>query len=266
MNAGNRWWVALPGLVLAPALTVAAPATLSRPVMLVADNWCPQHCEGDKTRKGYVVDIVEQALAAEGVPVTIVYRPWIRALRMTEAGSYDGLLTPTVKGYPQFRFHQEAVGYQQYCFYVNASSGWTYSSPSDLLGKRIAHLKESGFGELEKYMVKNKDAIHIEAFAGSHDVAHRIFQFLGAGRADAIIMTSDVHDWGVRSGAIAPTFRRAGCLAEEKMSVGLSAVSPERARLIGARLDSGIRTLRQSGKLKLILDEYGIMMWPAGRR
>jgi polar amino acid transport system substrate-binding protein len=176
------------------------------------------------------------------------------------------LLTPTVDGYRQFMFNQEAVGYQQYCFYVKANSDWRYSQPQDLLGKRVAHLRESGFGELEKYLAQNKDAIKVETFSGSRDVIARIFQFLGAGRADAAIMTSDVYDWGVRSGDTPHTFRSAGCLANEKMAVGLTRVHPERSRLIAAKLDSGIRKLRQSGKLKQILDNYGIALWPAGRR
>jgi ABC-type amino acid transport substrate-binding protein len=108
--------------------------------------------------------------------------------------------------------------------------------------------------------------IRVESLIGSQDVTARIFQFLAAGRADAIIMTSDVYDWGVRTGETPRSVTSAGCLANEKMAVGLSRVRPERARIIGERLDSGIRKLRQSGRLKLILDDYGIALWPAARR
>lgn len=131
------------------------PAELAqRRVALVADDWCPQHCESDPNRKGYIVDIVSGALDEEGIPHTIVHRPLTRALRMTEQGTFDGLLTPTVARYAQFQFHREAVGYQQYCFYVNADSPWTYSTPKDLLGKRVGYLTESGFGNLESFMIE----------------------------------------------------------------------------------------------------------------
>lgn len=239
---------------------------VNKPIALVADDWCPQHCERDKNHKGYIVDIVGQALAEEGLPYTIVYRPWIRALRLTEQGTFDGLLTPTADGYAQFQFHREAVGYQRYCFYVNADSRWTYSAPKDLLGKRVGYLKESGFGKLESYMAAHKDAIQVEEFASSQDFIPRIFKFLAVGRADTIIMTTDVHQVAVRAGDAAPTFKRAGCLANEKLVVGLSRANPERSRLIGEKLDRGIRKLRQSGRLKSILDEYGIAMWPAPNR
>lgn len=236
-----------------------ASATFSQtPVTLVADDWCPQHCEFDKAHRGYIVEIVEQALTAEGVPFILTYAPWTRALRMTETGAADGLLTPTVNGYEQFLYHQEAVGYQQYCFYVNANSSWHYTAPNDLLGKRLAHLKESGFGELEAYLKANKAQIAIEEFPGNKDFTYSIFKFLAAGRADTIIMTSDVYDFGIRLGKIANTFKSAGCLSNERLAVGLSKMHPERSKWIGQKLDSGIRKLRQSGKLKTILAEYGI--------
>ena len=268
MMKAHLGWLCLGAALAWPAMAKepVPPELAKRPVALVADDWCPQHCESDPNRKGYIVDIVSGALDEEGIPYTIVYRPWTRALRLTELGTYDGLLTPTVAGYSQFQFHREAVGYQQYCFYVNADSSWTYSAPKDLLGKRVAYLKESGFGHLESYMAANKGAIKVEEFASSDDFIRRIFKFLAAGRADTVIMTTDVYDMAVRSGDTARTFRSAGCLASEKLAVGLTKAHPERSRLIGERLDSGIRKLRQSGRLKSILDEYGIAMWPAAQR
>ncbi|MES2319207.1 MAG: ABC transporter substrate-binding protein, partial [Pseudomonadota bacterium] len=236
------------------------------PFTVTADDWCPQHCQANPRHKGYIVDIVGQALQSEGVPYTIVYRPWLRALRQTELGQFDGLLTPTVKGYPQFSYPQEAVGYQQYCFYVNADSPWTYKTPADLLGKRVAHLKESGFGELDAYMAANKKTISVLEFAGNQGLTTRIFRFLAAGRADTVIMTSDVYDMSRRMGESDGSFKRAGCLPTEKLAVGLSKADPERARWIAARLDSGIARLRQSGRLKAILAEYGMTEWPVARR
>lgn len=277
MQPVNRyawWWRALVWAALATGAPLAQAQAgkesssdfSRRPVALVADDWCPQHCENDKKRKGYIIDIVEQALAVEGVPYTIVYRPWLRALRETEKGVFDGLLTPTVVGYEQFLFHHEAVGYQQYCFYVNADSAWKYTAPKDLLGKRIGHLKESGFGELDNYLAANKKAIYVEEFSGGEGYTRRIFKFLAAGRADTVIMTSDVYDFGVRLGDIAPNFKTAGCLANEKLAVGLSRADAERSRVIGERLDSGIHKLRQSGRLKSILAEYGIALWASPAR
>jgi polar amino acid transport system substrate-binding protein len=272
-NIIERWFtkIAFISLFVHVAFTTQAYANESaaevfkrKPVVLVADDWCPQHCETESPHKGYVIDIVEQALTNESIPFNIVYVPWLRALHNTESGEFDGLLTPTVGAFKQFSYNQEALGYQQYCFYVNANSNWSYTQPSDLLGKRIAHLKESGFGELDTYIEQNKHNIHVDELYGAKDFTRNIFVFLAAGRADAIIITSDVYDYGVQNGDIGKTFRRAGCLSNERLAVGLSQVNPERSQLLAQALDSGIQKLRASGQLETILAKYGIALWPSG--
>lgn len=240
---------------------IAAPLTNTAqhtPIRLVADEWCPQHCKGSGPNKGYIVDIVEQALKEENVPFTLVYNPWLRALRSTEKGQYDGILTPTVNGFKQFSYPQEAVGQQQYCFYVNKNSTWKYTKPTDLIGKNISHLKESGFGELESFLTAKQNQITIQEFVGVDGFTESIFKFLAMNRTEAIIMTSDVYFYALKTQKIKDQFKSAGCLAEEKLAVGLSKADPERAKWIADTLDNGIRKLRKSGKLKLIHANYGM--------
>lgn len=248
---------------LATGVVHGAPADPgTRPVTLVADDWCPQHCEADPQRKGYVVDIVTEALRSEGFAVDLRYVPWARAMNMVIRGDADGLLTPTVPGFPQFLYASKAVGYQQYCFYVPESSHWRYTRFSDLLGKRLAYLKDSGFGALDDYLKAHKSSITTTEMTDGRDFARRLFKFLGLQRADAVIVTTDVYAYSVAKGDISPDFKPAGCLADEKMAVGLSPAQPERSRAIGAALDQGITRLRASGRLKKILANYGLTVWP----
>lgn len=233
----------------------------SKPVMLVADDWCPQHCEQGKEYRGYIVDIVEQALDVEGVPYTIVYQPWLRAMKSVESGAYDGLLTPTVEGYPQFIFNAEAVGYQDYCFYTPKVSSWQFQRFEDLHGKRLSYLKDSGFGALSEYLASHKDEVNVFEFTGGKGFTHNIFEFLSRGRADVIIMTSDVYQFALKRGEIRDDYRSAGCLGHEKLAVGLSAVNSQRSRLIAQALDAGIRKLSASGKMERILQRYGTQPW-----
>lgn len=230
-------------------------------VHLVVNEWCPQHCSQGEL-KGYVVEIVEQALKEEGVPFEISYQPWIRALRDVEKGRKDGVLTPTVPGFPQFIYPEEAVGFQEYCFYAPRSSPWTFRTNSDLLGQRVAFLDESGLGVIEQYMAENASRIGVTRFAsGDGNYVERIFQFLMTSRTDLVIITSDVYDFSVKNKVIPNEFRKAGCLGKEKMAVGLSKADEKRALLIGKALDRGIRKLRQKGQLKEILKKYGLTDW-----
>ena len=232
-----------------------------RPVRLVADDWCPQHCESGTPHKGYIVDIVERALRLEKVPYVIEYRPWGRALAETQRGSFDGLLTPTVAEYPQFLFPREAVGYQEYCLYVRKDDPWKYVRPEDLLDRRVAFLKDSGLGELETFFERNARRTPIQQFSDGKGYTSRIFSFLARKRTDVVIITSDVYHFNLKSGIIANNFRQAGCLGAERLAVGLSQANPERSKRLAVILDQGIRQLRQSGELKKITDNYGIADW-----
>lgn len=231
------------------------------PVRLVVNEWCPQHCSQGGLR-GYVVEIVEQALKEEGLAFEITYQPWLRSLRDVEKGRKDGVLTPTVPGFPQFIYPEEAVGFQEYCFYAPRSSTWTFRTNSDLLGKRVAFLDESGLGAIENFMAEHASRIAVTRFAsGDHNYIDRIFQFLMTGRTDLVIITSDVYEFSVKHKLIPNEFRNAGCLGKEKMAVGLSKVNEKRSLLIGKALDRGIRKLRQKGQLKEILKKYGLTDW-----
>lgn len=259
-----RWVLSIvAGLASSIPVCAQTPhAEWQQAVRLIADDWCPQHCESGHAEKGYVVDIVTQALTLEGVPYTLQYMPWARAMNMVTRGQADGLLTPTVPGFPQFVYHDKAVGYQQYCFYVDAASNWKYNGFADLNGKRLAYLKDSGFGPLELYLKNNKAGIATTELTGDKDFAKRLFAFLGLKRADAVIVTTDVFAYGQARGDIAKGFKQAGCLAQEKMAVGLSPANASRSRAIGQALDQGIAKLRSSGGLKKILDRYGMQVWP----
>ncbi len=237
------------------------PALQTKPVSLVANDWCPQHCENSKPHKGYVVDIVSQALALEGVPFNLRYVPWSRAMLMVERGEADGVLTPTVPSFPKFYYHEQAVGYQQYCFYVNAASPWKYQQYSDLKGKRIALLADSGLGALDDYLKANKSSISVHEMVGEHDYAVRLFTFLALKRTDTVVITTDVFDYNQSRGTLAKGFKSAGCLASEKMALGLSRTDLQRSRLIGQAIDSGIVKLRKSGELAQLLAAYGMVDW-----
>lgn len=251
------------GCCLSPAtLAEGTPSSLvAEPVRLVADDWCPQHCEGDPQYPGYVVEIVGQALALRRVPYSIVYQPWLRAMKSVESGAYDGLLTPTEQAYAQYLYPQQAVGYQDYCFYVRADDPWQFQAYPDLLGKRLAYLQDSGFGALGDYIAEHRERIVVQEFAGGQGYTRKLFDFLRRGRTDLIIMTSDVYQYAVKRGEISEDFRSAGCLGHEKMVVGLSAAHPERSRLIAEQLDAGIAELRRTGQLERILGRYGMPLW-----
>ncbi|HYX35411.1 MAG TPA: ABC transporter substrate-binding protein, partial [Oligoflexus sp.] len=211
--------------------------------------------------KGYIIEIVVAAFAAEGITTQISYMPWLRAMHEVKKGNFDGLLTPTVVGYPQFLFGREAVGYQEYCFYTKKDSQWKFSSYKDLLGRRMSYLKDSGLGRMEEFVHQNRNQISVFEFAGSAGFTRKIFDFLADDRTDAIIITSDVYSYSLKNNLIRDDFREAGCLGKEKLGVGFSIKQLKRTQSIADSLDRGMHKLRDSQQLHKILERYGMKPW-----
>jgi polar amino acid transport system substrate-binding protein len=254
----GRFALGLLTLLCLASSALSEPSPAPKPtVTLAADDWCPQHCQGDPVYRGYIVELVVEAFARAGVNVEIVYLPWLRAMAEVKRGSFDGLLTPTA-GYQGFVFHRETMAQQQYCFYTRRDSTFRYSAPESLLGRRIAYLKDSGLGALDDYFARNKERLEAVEFASGRGFVSKIFEFLRLGRADVIVMSSDVYRYAVRRRTIPDVFREAGCLEPEKLVVGFSQLHPERSRALADALDQGLRSLRESGRAAEILARYGM--------
>lgn len=228
-----------------------------QPVRLVADEWCPQHCQNNPKHKGYIVDIVERALETENVAYQLTYLPWLRAMALTQGGKYDALLTPLKNEFPEAIFNAETVGDQEYCIYTLNTDNWTYSKPSDFDGRQVAYLSSSGIGDLQHYF-DNTDKVAVQTFPGGDDYVTQLFNFLKTQRTNSVIITSDVYGFSVKEKIIDDSYRSAGCLGHNYLHVALSPADRDRSMLIADLLDAGIRKLRESGELNLILERYGL--------
>lgn len=224
----------------------------------VANEWCPQQCEHELNYKGYVIEILEAALNEVKASYTIEWVPWSRGLDMVRRGKIDGLIGPTVEGFPEYHFGKESIGHQEYCFYTNRDSTWTYKKPEDLFGQNIAYLKESGLGSLEDFITKNKIKINTHEFVQGNDIIKIEFQFLAKKRCDAVILTSDAVQYAIGRKTIPDQFRSAGCLGKETLAIGFSKVNLARSQKISKKLDEGLRAIKSNGEYHKILKKYNM--------
>jgi len=223
-----------------------------------ANEWCPQQCEHEPNYQGYVVEILAAALNEVKASYKIEWVPWSRGLDMVRRGQIDGMLGPTVEGFPEFHFGKESIGHQEYCFYTNRDSKWTFTKPEDLFGQNIAYLKESGLGSLEDFITKNKKKIKTHEFVLSDNVISIEFQFLAKKRCDAVILTSDAVQYSIGRKIIPNQFRSAGCLGKETLAVGFSKVNFARSQKISNMLDDGLRKIKSNGEYNKILKKYNM--------
>jgi len=228
-------------------------------VTLVANNWCPQHCMNNTDKPGYLVEIAQAALSAEGIQSTITFEPWLRAVKSVEESERDGLLTPAVSEQKHLLRHKEPLASQRFCFYTLSSKKILLNTLSDFHGKTIAFVKGNDLGkEFMEYISEEKNGVTLhEIISGTEEFAPRIFRFLTMGRVQSVAITEDMGDYYLGSNpSVKQQVSKGFCSPSEFLHVGLSPKNPARSRQIGKQIDNGLKKIKANGTYDNIRKSY----------
>ena len=228
-------------------------------VTLVANNWCPQHCMNDTDKPGYLVEIAQAALSAEGIQSTITFEPWLRAVKSVEANTRDGLLTVAVSEQKHLLRHQEPLASQRFCFYTLSRENIHLNSLSDFQGKTISFVKGNDLGgKFMEYISDKKNGVTLhEITAGTEEFAPRVFQLLTVGRIQSVAITEDMGDYYLGNNSVVKQQVSKGfCSPSEFLHIGLSPKNPARSRQIGRQVDNGLKKIKANGVYNSIRKNY----------
>lgn len=224
---------------------------------MIATDFCPFNCESGQP-PGYVVDIVKRLFDAPTMPVTVAYSSWTAAVERTRSGSYSVALTPAHSEAPDFIFPSEAIGVQRFCFFRKNDSAWTYAGPDSLKAHKIGLLRDASMAELNDWVNAPENAERLD-FVNLAKGTEANFRKLAAGRVTLVIEDEAVAGFFLKNNP--QPVAKAGCLAGEQIYFGVSPTLGDAGRALAAKFDTGIKTLRASGELKAILDNYGLTDW-----
>lgn len=227
-------------------------------VNLVANNWCPQHCEKSEKSPGYIVEIVKKAFASQKVKVNLQFRPWLRAVNKTHQGKVDGLLTPSDSEETNLLRHKITLYKQKWCFYVRIDRKKIKALP-DLKGLSITLIKSTNLGpEFTDYIKEKSNKILVKSMVtGEGNSPKRMFKYLISKRTDAIALTEDAADYYLGQ-AVKESFHveKQICTKDEGLRVGFSYKDTKRSQYLMKKLDDGLKYIIKSGERDSILKKY----------
>lgn len=229
-------------------------------LVLAGDNWCPYTCLPDSPAPGFLTEITQAALEARGHAVEYTARPWNRAIREAQAGRLDGLVGALAIEVPDFVLPDCGLGSTRTVFYVRAGDPWRYTGPESLRGKRVGIVEGYLYGEPLDSDIRE----HPENFIKSRgeDAASVNLQSLALGRIDVAMEDRLAAEHLTRAAGREGSIQAAGEPLEPlAVTVAFSPVSP-RSREYAADLCAGLQDLKHSGKLKEIIQRYGLARWP----
>ncbi len=220
-----------------------------------SQNFPPFCFEENGKSVGPAVEILQAMCASAKVTCQTPVLPWRRAQRDAESGALDGIFV--IKRTPEraahFTFSDPFVR-STYSFYTMPSSKWRYKASTDLDGMNIGVYGPSGTSSTLQELVGLSNNATVQIDINNQSVLNKLIAG-HYGEKGIIFINKDVANALIKSDGLAG-FRFAGDGVHFEYTFAFSKKSPNAAYF--AALNHGLRNLKKSGKLKVILAKYGL--------
>ena len=225
-----------------------------------SDEWMPFNGQpGDDQYPGFAVEIMKTIFEEKGYVIDYQVMPWTRSLVSVRDGTYDAVIAATQGEAKGFVFPEEPLyTLSADTFYVLKDTDWQYNGIDSLLRVRLGVIAEYEYSDRLIAYIKNfekTERIRVEY----GDSAHlNMIRSLLEGYVDVIVDSPSVFSWEIRRWKIsADAFKSAGVGEQRRWPIYI-AFSPNRetSRAYAQIFDSGMRKLKESGRLKELLRKY----------
>lgn len=266
-------------LALNLAFLVICASIFTKPVqakvlVVASDEWCPYICD-DTHLPGFLVEIVTEIAASNGVTVKFALTPLARALDLSQKGEVDILLGLTLQHINDFKLQKSHLSFGGLYndFYVRASDPWRFKSISDLAtalknNAILGTINGYEYGDIIGNLLKD-NAAHIFSASGNSPLQRQL-KMLRLGRLDILLDSRFTVQYQlsklVNKSSLTktpttakPSIIYAGTEGDfTPLFLGFSPLlSKEQVQLF----DDGLMSLRENGRLNKILTKYGVIDW-----
>jgi polar amino acid transport system substrate-binding protein len=237
------------------------PAMAGQALRLVGDDFCPYNCDVRSDQQGYMIDLLREVFAAQGIAVEYRMVPWSRAIRMVKQGDAEVLIANTENSSPAPEL-QLLLGEDSTCFFTRIDSAWRYSDLDDLKRQRLSVIQGyhyDGKGPLDAHINSGNALVH---FASGETALHGSLSMLQKGRVDVVLENCNVGRYNIRKLGLEQELQSAGQLPGYRagLYVNFSPAQTQSAQWL-EQLRAGVETMRSSGQLALLLDKYAVSDW-----
>jgi polar amino acid transport system substrate-binding protein len=249
--------VAMPGRKIASADKKAEKTN----VTLVSDPWCPFACEAGAKQEGLIVDLTKLILEEAGYSVSYKNLNWARAVSDTRKGKIEMLAGCAKVDAPDFIFPGEPFAKTEYIYIKNSKSDFVYTEGASLKGRKIGVINSYTYDDLTNSEVEKKNPAYV-VVSGEQGL-EQLINMLNAGRVDAIVESDLVWEQAIASSKLDRTKYAVAGKNKQTPQELFACLSPKNpnSKKIAEILETGMKDMRKSGKLKKLLDKYGAKDW-----
>lgn len=228
-------------------------------------EFCPYLCDASKEdgKNGYVVEVLNAIFAPAGYELEFHRVPYVRGIRMTEQGHYDGMPMLNSHSSQEILLSDELIGTLVQNFYVKKGNPWRYQGTLSLenivVGSILGYNYTMVDPDYEAYLRRYQHTDRVDYVAGVDPSLINIRKIL-AGRTTTFNECADLVDYLSLKEGLVGQLEIAGTLGQGANYMGFSPTRTDAAKLLEI-FDRGIVELRASGRLREILSDYGLSDW-----
>lgn len=241
-----------------PALALSIPV-LADQVSIRADVWYPMNGDPGSGNQGFMIDIAEKVLTANGHTLDYKAMPWERALDQVRAGKFDCVVGAYKSDAPDFVFPQEHWGLDSTGVFVRADDSFQYTDLASLTGRKVGVIKGYAYDDdLNNAIASDKKTF--KAAAGGNALESNIKKLTGK-RLDSVIESTAVFSAKASEIGMVDKTKLAGVIGDKSpIYIACSPNKPSSGGLV-KMFDEGLAKLRASGELASIMGKYGMSDW-----
>lgn len=230
-------------------------------ITLRADEWCPYNCAVESDKPGYGIEIAKEVFAKAGHTLDYKTLAWARALDDCRKGTINAVIGTSKNESPDFVFGAEHIIVSDNTFVVKKGNPWRYAGTASLEKLKLGVIQGYSYdGDVGKYIETNaKDKAKTDAIGGDNALEQNLKKLV-AGRVDATVDAKAVVSFKIMQMGLADKVELVGSVDPSQNYIAFSPANPK-SKEYAAILDKGIAELRASGRLKQILDRYGVADW-----
>ncbi len=230
---------------------------------IATDEWCPYDCLAGQNdgKVGYLGDLLVEAMKARGHKVEFVEVSYTRGLELVREGKLDGTMACFREEAPDFIFPDFPLGKSNSTFFSLKDSSWKYTGTKSLKEAKMIGIID-GYDYVDPTVMKyiNKNPNNVLAIKGEKPL-ERLLEMLINGRITTIIEDKSVLEYKINQMGKADLVKIAG-VTDVVIDV-FASFSPkkETSKEYAKILSEETIKMREDGRLKILLDKYGIKDW-----
>ncbi len=234
-------------------------SSYSDELIFTSDDFCPYYCANEK-ENGIIGDIVKHIFESKGHKVSFRTIPWSRIKKSMNL--YTGVLAMIKTKSFDFVYPEEEASVAKACFYVKKGSKWHFEGINSLKNIRIGLVQDYEYDalgpEFKAFRSANK---HMIQYLTGKNANILNFKKLIYDRFETTLNDRNITSYILKKLDIKDQIAEAGCLDSEVILYVVFPTSHLKSHVYAKMFDKGIRDLRNSGKLDLILAKYGVNDW-----